>query len=418
MTSLVVAGVDTRALELKEHTPTFVNLDDEDLRFLIQDLDERITVSRPISGEGYILNSGPNVGVVVLPSGLRINCEPKVPISNLMYMLGVANRLPDLERQERAGFERIEQLFDLIAAYFAGLVEHRLRTGLFRNYIELSDNLPYVRGQILFREDMLRNSILRHRVFCEFSEFTADVPENQVIRQVCRLLSGACRADSLRGRFRQLDSRLGEIETGSFSSSKVKGFKYNRFNMDYETMHILCALFIEQSSLSQREGSFQSGTFLINMNSLFEAFITQALIDRTPAGSLVSSQDRAHLDIDKKVRLRPDIVTYFHARPNRVLDCKYKVASPDSFINTDVYQVLAYTSSYGVAEGLIVYPSSEVAAPQSIHVRHDGPIIRQVTVNLNGDRFEIENDLSLLSEIAHNLTTSVIESPQTMLELH
>ena len=103
---------------------------------------------------------------------------------------------------------------------------------------------------------------------------------------------------------------------------------------------------------------------------------------------------------------------------NRVLDCKYKVASPDSFINTDVYQVLAYTSSYGVAEGLIVYPSSEVAAPQSIHVRHDGPIIRQVTVNLNGDRFEIENDLSLLSEIAHNLTTSVIESPQTMLELH
>ena len=270
MTSPAAIIVETDALELKEHTPAFVNVDDEDLQFLIHELDERISVSRPISGDGYILNSGPNVGVIVLPSGRRINCVPKVPISNLMYMLGVANRLPDLQRQERAGFQRIDELFDLIAAYFAGLVEHRLRTGLFRNYIEVNDNLPYVRGQILFREDMLRNSILRNRVFCEFSEFTPDVPENQVIRQVCRLLSGACHADSLRGRFRQLDSRLGEIKSGSFSSPQTKEFKYNRFNLDYETMHILCALFIEQSSLSEREGSFESGTFLINMNSLFE----------------------------------------------------------------------------------------------------------------------------------------------------
>jgi len=402
MTSLAIAIAEPAVLELTEHTPVTTDLGIEDLRFLIEDLEERISVSRPISGDGYVLNSRSNVGVVVLPSGLRITCEPKIPISNLMYMLGVANRLPDLARQERAGFKRIEQVFDLISAYFAGLVETRLRTGLFRRYTDQTDNLPYVRGQIVFREDMLRNSILRNKVFCEFSEFTADIAENQVLRQVCRILSGVSQAESLRKRFRHLDGRLGDLKTGSFSGDQVRAFRYNRFNIDYVTMHILCALFIEQSSLSERDGSVQSGTFLMDMNSLFESFITQALIDRTPSRALVSAQDRAHLDVDNKVRLRPDVVTYFQARPNKVLDCKYKVVSPDSFINTDVYQVLAYTRSYNVDEGIIVYPASEVSVPDSIRVRHDGPLIRQFTVNLDGEKSELERDLAKLANAAHS----------------
>ena len=402
MTTLPIVQFETASLELKEHTPTLVQLDQEDLQFLLEDLGNRISVSRPISEEGFILNSGSNVGVIVLPSGLRINCEPKIPISNLLYMLGVANQLPDLEREEPAGFQRIDQLFDLISAYFARLVEKRLRTGLFRKYTEVSENLPYVRGQILFREDMLRNSVLRNKVFCEFSEFTADVSENQIIRQVCRLLAGATKAESLRNRFRQLDGRLGEITVGSFTSYEATKFNYNRFNLDYENMHGLCALFIDQSSLSERQGAIQSGTFLMDMNKLFESFITQALIVRTPQGSQVSAQDRTHLDVERKVRLIPDVVAYFGARPTKVLDCKYKIGSQDSFVNSDVYQVLAYTRSYNVREGLIVYPLSEVAFPESIKVRHDGPVIRQLTVNLDGTRTEIENDLSTLSDAVHS----------------
>jgi 5-methylcytosine-specific restriction endonuclease McrBC regulatory subunit McrC len=139
----------------------------------------------------------------------------------------------------------------------------------------------------------------------------------------------------------------------------------------------------------------------MDMNKLFESFITQALIDRTPQGSMVSAQDRTHLDVERKVRLIPDVVAYFGARPTKVLDCKYKIGNQDSFINTDVYQVLAYTRSYNVEEGLIVYPSSEVSFPESIRVRHDGPIIRQLTVNLEGDKIAIEDDLSSISSILH-----------------
>lgn len=389
-TSVVTRG-------LKEHTSTLMELSEDDVTYLTENLARQISVNRPLEGSGLFLNPGSFVGVIVLPSGLRLDCEPKTSITNLLYMLEVANRLPDWARPETTGFERIDQIFDLVAHYFAVVIERRLAAGLYRTYALQAENLNFVRGQIRFREDMLRNSILRNKIFCEFTEFTADIPDNQVLRQACRLLSGAARSSSLRKRFMQFDHRLGEVSLGRFSGRDIRSFQYNRFNMDYKLIHDLCSLFIEGSSLSESDGPVQSGTFLINMNYLFEQFITEALIDRQPAGYAVRGQEPSYLDVDRKVHIIPDVVVRSGGAVSVVLDCKYKLIEPDQFINTDVYQVFSYCQAFKVSAGLIVSPRSEVSDPSEVRIKNDGPLIRQLTINLETDRLELEAELNQLA---------------------
>ena len=148
----------------------------------------------------------------------------------------------------------------------------------------------------------------------------------------------------------------------------------------------------------------------MDMNKLFEDFVTQALVDRVPDGTHVRPQDPKYLDLDNRVGLRPDVVTYSGGAAHKVLDCKYKNTGPGNFINTDVYQVLAYAQAYDVGVGLIVYPSSEVTDPKVVHVRNEGPTIQQVTINLDGDRTEMDEGLDRLGDQVFDLIALPVAS--------
>lgn len=120
---------------------------------------------------------------------------------------------------------------------FAELVERRLRDGLYRAYLEQEDNVAFVRGRIRFTEDLRRNCLTRQRVYCQFAEFTWDIPENQIIRQVAHLLSGWGFQSKLRIKLSQLDSALSEITPTAMPGTVIGGFRYNRFNEDYRQIH-------------------------------------------------------------------------------------------------------------------------------------------------------------------------------------
>src|SRR5690606_752284 len=60
-------------------------------------LPEKLQVWRPIAGDHYNLRAGQYIGSIVLETQdgnvLRILIEPKVPITNLFYMLTYAHKL-------------------------------------------------------------------------------------------------------------------------------------------------------------------------------------------------------------------------------------------------------------------------------------------------------------------------------------
>ena len=230
-----------------------------------------------------------------LPSGEQIEIHPKIPIRNLFYMLAIAFQAPPF-RSEMARLSRLEEILEFIANFFAELVEERIASGLYRWYVEREDNVRAIKGRVNFPEDFRRNFISRQLTYCRFDEFTWDIPENQIVRQVIHLLSGWKFRSGTCLRLRQIDSELGEITRTRFSPSAIDLITYHRLNEDYRHLHHLCRLFLEGSSLSENVGTLDFRAFLLDMNKLFEEFICQLLRERIPREFGVELQERIYLD--------------------------------------------------------------------------------------------------------------------------
>ena len=272
--------------------------------------------------------------------------------------------------------------FWLDRANFAELVEQRIEGGLYRSYIELEENLRFLRGRIQFAEDLRRNAFARQRTYCEYAEFTWDIEENQIIRQVAHLLSGWDFPEELRLRLTRLDTALSEVTPTTLPASIVARFKYNRFNEDYRQIHQLCRLFLEGSSLHEEVGVFDSRAFLIDMNKLFEQFITEILREHTQGKVIVTAQSEVMLGENQKVSMRPDLLVGDAEGLLLVADCKYKRLEADAYKNHDFYQVLSYCIATKVDRGLLIYPLHEVEAEDVVNIRNSDIVIEQRTVNL------------------------------------
>lgn len=382
------------AVHLVEYQDSDWELDENDARFIADSLAKQIAISRTLSGDRYRLNPRQFVGIVTLPSGRRLESVPKVPIRTLFTMLAVAFDLDAPFRDEVTQLERHDDLFEFIVAHFANLVEERIHLGLYRDYQETEQNLGVIRGRITIAEDVRQNFVLRHRTVCRYAEFTWDVPENQIIRQVVYALSRSPLRSPLRLRLQQLDGMLGDIRPTAWSPSVFDQFVYHRLNDDYRPIHQLCRLLLEGASLSEHQGMIDFRTFMIDMNRLFEAFVTQLLRERAPAGISVSPQARVHLGHDRKVPMAIDLLVRDRGRPVLVADCKYKRRTESAAHGHDVYQVLAYCTDTNVQRGMLIYPAHIGSTQDELIIRHTNVVIRRLALDLNceGAAFQAECD--------------------------
>jgi 5-methylcytosine-specific restriction enzyme subunit McrC len=376
-------------IKLKEYENTTVELDSLDATFILEKLPGKISISRDVTGQSYILNPCQYVGVIALPSGRHLESHPKMPISNLFYLLAVAFELPSPFRPELVRLDRLDQILEFIAEFFTDLVQDRIASGLYRWYVEREENVPAIRGRIKFDEDVRQNAVLRQRTYCRFDEFTWDIPENQILRQVARLLSGWRFRPELRLRLGQIDSELSEVTRTQFSAQSVERIHYHRLNEGYRQLHQLCRLFLEGSSLSETVGGFTYQAFLLDMNKLFEAFVCQILRDRVSSSLRVDTQDRIYLDRGERILMKPDILIRRRGTVILAGDCKYKRLESHEFKNHDVYQLLAYCTATNTRTGLLVYPLNQANTQDTVQIQNTDIVVRQVSIDLGKELTEL-----------------------------
>jgi 5-methylcytosine-specific restriction enzyme subunit McrC len=137
---------------------------------------------------------------------------------------------------------------------------------------------------------------------------------------------------------------------------------YNRLNDDYSLLHGLCRFILEQSGPGIEGGDRTFVPFVVNMPSLFEAFVAEWLRRHPPPGIVVRPQHTAALDADFKLSIRIDIVLIDEStnKPVVVLDTKYMTGEEPK--EADIYQIAFYAREMQVRHGILVYPSP--TAPQ------------------------------------------------------
>src|SRR5512135_673230 len=109
--------------------------------------------------------------------------EYGIPIRNLWHMLLYAwNEVPVSAQWSWADAESAPTLDALLASILAKLIQQRLRIGLSRSYVDRHEAIQGIRGRIDFSESLRERTFERGEVYCDFQQYSADAPKNQIIR--------------------------------------------------------------------------------------------------------------------------------------------------------------------------------------------------------------------------------------------
>ena len=217
------------------------------------------------------------------------------------------------------------------------------------------------------------------RIICRFDELEHDRHREPVAdrqqRQVAPAASLRVTSVALQRRISRLRGVLEPIcDTDQLDLAGARtAVTYNRLNAHYETAHQLGWLLFDALGIDDlfAPGETRSFSFLLNMNQLFERFVTRAIEQILPVARYrvtsqipfksvvwnVSSQ-RPHASII------PDVVVERRGESDcRVaIDAKYKLYDERGFDQGDIYQTFLYAFAFGatgrVPTSLLLYPAT------------------------------------------------------------
>lgn len=329
----------------------------------------------------FILTARQTIGVIAL-DGLRLHIAPKVPLTNLFYMLTYAYDLP-LFRDEDTPLAVGEDLFEFLVEIFIKQVDGLARQGIHRGYVEFEEDVPYLRGRLLMGEHLRRNAIQPTRFAQRVNDFTADRLENRILKATLwRLSSAPYRDAELRRRVRRALSAFSEVSLVAVRPEMCGQVVYNRLNARYRTPINLARLFLRHLSLEGHPGGAPFMTYLLPMAEVFERFVARYLAEQFAVHPRISvrAQESIWLDEAFRERGRLDILLRWAGQPVMILDTKYKTfdGAPSEI---DRNQMFMYCHALRVSRAMLVYAD---ARPVDYEARFPGMWLAARSLALDG----------------------------------
>ncbi|MFJ9714469.1 McrC family protein [Streptomyces sp. NPDC101213] len=322
----------------------------------------------------WLLRAGSRVGAVRTPGGPVLRIMPKTPVNRLFFLLGFSLDPARAWRDGREGTVDTGAYDDVVPA-LAHAVERRidaaLRRGVLQGYREVEESAPVVRGRLREAEQIRRHFGRTPPVEIAYDAYTADTAENRVLRAAAeRLLRLPGVPGPVRRRLAHQRARLADAAP-LVRGQELPHWRPSRLNSRYQPALRLAEAVLRGTSPEHRAAGPEPlavDGFLLDMNRLFEDFVTVALREALKEHGLTARlQDPHHLDTAGLVRIRPDLVvrTGDGRTPLAVADAKYKVEKADGLLNADLYQALAYATVLGLREAHLVYAAGR--RPEHFH---------------------------------------------------
>ena len=145
--------------------------------------------------------------------------------------------------------------------------------GLARHYQPVQDNLPCLRGRILFPQHIRENSVNRARFYVGYDEFTADRPANRLIQSTIHKLIGSVRQPSNQQLLHQLLICFADIPVSTRLESDWQRHRVDRSMPHYEAVMQWVGLFLFNHGLLTFVGKHVNQALLFPMEEIFEDFV-------------------------------------------------------------------------------------------------------------------------------------------------
>lgn len=354
-----------------------------------------VTVS-PAPGTRWRVTASSYVGSLVV-DGVELLIRPKINPENLFLLLE-PGLPPRAWRQEAFDYATSPDLLPSMIAFFARTVETTLGRGVLRSYESRRDPLIALRGRIDVAGQFRRAGVLSP-VACTYDDFSEDISENRVLRAAIRLALRVPRVNPAdRQRLMRQLVALEAVADTDVRAEAVDAIPVTRLNQHYAPALRLARLLLANLTLTDAHGAVSAASFMVDMNDLFQRFVTERLRRRLGGILEVVDEPTVHLDLRRQVAMRPDLeFRRAGAGVCYVGDVKYKPSGGG--YSSDYYQLLAYTTALDLPEGMLVYCRRQGdPVLRTTTVRHSGKRLLLYAVDLTGSPEQVEQEIDELAE--------------------
>ena len=316
------------------------------------------------TGNGKYLQAKNYVGTIQTTSGFMLEILPKTVSKNeevnkekeiekskqiFMKLLHLLYKLPNYKNIDSANFERIKNLeiFEIFIFMFLQEVGIIIKKGIKSDYVGCEDNLFYLKGKLLIKEQIKRNSIHKERFYVQYDDYNQNRAENRLIKSTLKLLSNISKDFDNQRKIRQYLEHLNWIELSMNINKDFSMVKTGRGMEHYKNALIWSKVFLKKESFSSFSGDTIAFAILYPMEKLFECFV-EWWLNKKYSHLQIEAQNGGYDFVTKEdnkslFTVRPDFLIKKDNQVICVADAKWKLIEEDENLSqSDFYQLFAY----------------------------------------------------------------------------
>jgi len=313
------------------------------------------------------------VGLIQMRDGTQIEVLPKIIFEdegNKLTKRVFLNMLRSLKEFAGKVFNSASlntdrmNLYEIFISMYIQEVRYLIKKGVKSFYERKEDNLNVYKGKLKIKEQLNVNVVHKEKFCVEYDEFTANRPENRLIKSTLLQLQ---RVSNYIENITEIRNILNSFELIDPSTNYDYDFSQvviNRGNKEYESLMNWSKVFLYNKSFTTFSGSTIARALLFPMEKVFESYVAseikKTILDKD---WVITTQDKGLFLFDdpEKFSLRPDIVIKKRENEIIVLDTKWKILIDDERKNygisqADMYQMYSYAKKYEAQSVFVIYP--------------------------------------------------------------
>lgn len=363
------------------------------------------------------------VGVIETTDGLHLEILPKIHFQKSTDEEKETKQifLKMLKHLKNSPFVNISKAhidtskdFPILEVFIRAYIEEiemQFQYAVKHDYVECEDNVPFLKGKLLVTQNIRKNASDKSHFYCQFSEYSPNIPLNRIIKATLQRLLFISRNYKNIYSINKILSHLEDVDVSQDIPGDLQKINLkSRLNLRYKTVIEWSEVFLLRQSFTNFKGDKLNMAILFPMEKVFEDYLAY-LFKKYSDGYKIKTQDRAYFLVEHKAEnrfgLRPDIVLNKDSSRSKLVDTKWKLLDENSdrrnynISQSDMYQLYAYGKKYTVAGTeprlVLLYPSNPSFTKKLDKFIYEGDLILEVVpFDFNDDeKTQIEAILAL-----------------------
>ncbi len=276
-------------------------------------------------------------------------------------------------------------LLEIFALMFLNELERLIKRGIKSDYVSLEQNRRFLKGKLLFSENLRQNFAHKERFFTTSDEYTSDIAPNRLIKSTLLLLASLNFSPKTSQKIAQSRFVFDEISPSkNYDKDLAKSANLTRYQ-GYENLLLWCKVFLKRQNFLPYQGSQKAFALLFDMNELFESFVAwhlkKYIINKKCEYEIKAQYKSKYLleygerdNKQPKFRIIPDIVGFKGEQTLFIADTKWKILnfSKDDYeiSQSDLYQIFAYLAKYQCYKGYLIYPKIQGVSSANVRLKY------------------------------------------------